>query len=284
MKADKTTKTTSARAAAIRAFTCTLAASLVFLTAHALGGEPLAKASLNPFPDDDLKTVRQAARALKGPSSADLQAALSFYKEFQGSWMPNAAKPNPQHVASLDALKARLEKATYPEWFVRIRDGAETQKLDMVFDSSNAHFLEHKGSAETERLKALGIVYLTEHELNREGAAGKGAGIISVLIVKTPLDADLHAFYARFLLDAHENAMAWKEACLGLYLDPAPDRAALSFVAFVGRIAVPDQWEPIKQMLNEACVDPRDADAVVREWTPRFQKNSSIRNVPVPAR
>ncbi len=140
-----------------------------------------------------------------------------------------------------------------------------------MLDVLDPRFAEIRETEETERLKALGIVHLAEHELDRAGAAHEGAEIISSLMLRTPLDFELHALYARFLLDAKRSKQALEEARYAIHLDPIPGRDALEFTAFVGLIAAKDGWVLIQAMLREAARDQGEAEAVIKEYAPRFE-------------
>jgi hypothetical protein len=238
--------------------------------------------SLRPFKPLSLNVVRTAARAQEGPRTEPLQRAWMFYKKFQGSWKPGAAKPSPEDLASFDSLKTYLEKVKMPDWFLQIKAQAgKTIYPDLIFDPNAPGFSPFRQTEETERIKALAIVYLTEHELDRPAAANNGAVTISCLMARTPFDYELHALFARFLADAKRFEQAFEEARYGIYLNPQPNRQDLSFAAFIALMAAKDGWDLIQAMLREAAINPEDSEAVIQEWGPRFKGTVEMKNFPI---
>jgi hypothetical protein len=116
-----------------------------------------------------------------------------------------------------------------PEWFRQLRAQAgKTVYPDLVFDPKSPGFSVFRQTEETERIKALGIALLTEHELDRHGAAQNGAFTITCLMTRTVFDYELYAFYARFLADAKRPTQAMEAARMSLYLNPEPRGGHLS--------------------------------------------------------
>lgn len=232
---------------------------------------PKPPVSLRPFKPTALAVTRTAAVAQIGPRSKPLEEAWALYRVFKGSWMKGAPRPKAEHLAALDCLKADLEKDGFPPWFFELRARAgKPYAVTPVLDVKAPRFAATRETGETERIKALGIVHLAEHELDRAGAAEEGAAIISALVARTPLDFELHALYARFLLDAKLPTQALEEARYAIYLDPNPGRGALEFTAFVGLVAAKDGWVLIQAMLREAALNQDDAESVIKEYAPRF--------------
>lgn len=247
---------------------------------------PKTQPSMRPMKQVSLETLRTATRAQEGPRSACLTKAWDFYKQFQGSWNPKAPKPSPSDLAAFDAFKAEQEKVPLPDWFVQLQKQAgKGVPVALNFDPSSPDFSKFRQNEETERIKTLGIIYLTEHELDRRGAADKGATILSTLIARTYFDHSLHALFARFLADAKVTTNAMQEARLGIYLNPAPTRQDLEFAAFIilSSVGVKDGWGPVQVILREAASKPEDAELVIQEWGPKLLKGDlKFLNLPGP--
>jgi len=152
------------------------------------------------------------------------------------------------------------------------------------FDPASPGFTPFRQTETTEQIKALALVYLTEHELDRKGAADKAATALTVLISRTYFDYELHALFARFLADARIPTEAMKEAHLSIYLNPAPTRADLEFATFIFLTAVgKDGWGPIQSILREAASKPEDAETVIQFWEPKIEKDQfKVSNLPGP--
>lgn len=241
------------------------------------------KVSLRPFKEVSLEQLRAAVRAQEGPHSTPLVKAWEFYRKFQGSWQKGATKPSPDEIAAFDAFKAELEKLPLPEWFRQLRTQAgKTVYPDLVFDPKSPGFSVFRQTEETERIKALGIALLTEHELDRHGAAQNGAFTITCLMTRTVFDYELYAFYARFLADAKRPTQAMEAARMSLYLNPEPTRHDLNYTAFICLLSAKDGWNLIQSMIREAAVHPEDAEAVIKEWDSKFKGPVEVVTSPLP--
>ena len=241
--------------------------------------------SLNPFKPTSLSTLRTAVRAQEGPHTETLTKAWGFYKQFQGSWRKGAPKPSPEALEAFDAFKAGLKKDKLPAWFNKLMGQAgKPVTRTMIYDPADPAFAEFRQTEETERIKALGLVYLTEHELDRPGAADMGATTITTLMARTTLDYNLHALFARFLMDAKIPAWAMQEATMAIYLNPNPTRNDLEFTAFIfysgaGKAG----WNKVQKILREAADKPEDADAVIQSFGPKVQEGKMVTmNLPGP--
>jgi len=247
--------------------------------------EPIPQPSMRPMKQVSLETLRAAVRAQEAPNTPSLTKAWEFYKKFQGSWKPKAPKPAPDDLATFDAFKTEQEKIPLPDWFVQLEEKeGKPVPISMSFDPSSPDFSKFRQNEETQHIKTLGIIYLTEHELDRKGAAEKGATTISILITRTYFDHELHALFARFLADAKVPAIAMQEAILGIYLNPAPTRQDLEFAAFVMLPAASkDGWGAVQTVLREAASKPEDAEVVIQKWGSKLQKGDlKFINVPGP--
>jgi hypothetical protein len=201
---------------------------------------------------------------------------------FQGSWQPGRTKPSKEEIRAFDDFKNRIEPKDTPNWFAKLLEKREDfTKKPLALNTSSDRFTDFKQTEETELMKAVTLCYYAEHELDRKGSAEIAAGYTLTLLSKTTMDYELHALFARFLLDSNNFANAWKEARVGLYLNPSPSRRDLDFVAFVGLIAAKSQWTEIQQMLREAASSSADADAVIQEWAAKYtcQTQTSIRPI-----
>jgi hypothetical protein len=243
------------------------------------GAAPASAVSLRPYKPTPLATLRTASRAAAGPRTAALETAWRHYERLHGSWRPKAQKPSAEDVAAFDAFKAGLELQPLPAWFHDLKPGEGLAAL--VFDPADPRFAAQRETEETERVKALGIVYLTEHELDRPKSAERGATLLATLALRTPFDPQLHAFLARFLADAGKPREAVAEARLAIYLDPAPGPAQLAFTAFVGYLAVRDGWPMFQVLLREAAARPEDAEAVIKAWDPIYRGDAKPIIVPL---
>jgi hypothetical protein len=189
---------------------------------------------MRPFKQVSLEALRAAVRAQEAPNTTALSKAWEFYKKFQGTWKPKALKPSQSDLAAFDAFKAEEEKIPLPKWFFEIeRQTLQAGRIVVDFDPSSPDLSKYKKNEETQHIKTLCIIYLTEHELDRKSAAVRGATTLSVLITRTYLDYELHVLLARFFADANLPAKAMQEARLGIYLNPAPTRHDLEFAGFV---------------------------------------------------
>ena len=131
--------------------------------------------NLYPFGNTDLLQVRKIAKAESHiPERARVDRTSRLYGVLQGAWRPDAHKPTAETIAQLDALKVKLEALEVPAWFTRaIQDPRAVRAVlaDKVGDSS---FVEQRETPEYQMLKALALVYLTEHELDRAGVNAHG--------------------------------------------------------------------------------------------------------------
>jgi hypothetical protein len=142
-------------------------------------------------------------------------------------------------------------------------------------------FLKQKATPEYLNLKALALVYLTEHELDRTGAAQKAGVYLAALAITHPWDWQVHGLYSRFLIDARQNGPAWDEARLSLFLNPNPNGEALRSFAFVGSIAAHDKWIEIEVAIREASKDDSAAEHAIIEAEPLFIGDTNV-NVVLP--
>jgi hypothetical protein len=190
-------------------------------------------------------------------------------------------KPPEQTIAQLNQLKAKLETLPKPPWFSDALDPVQPVQTSLADKVGDRTFEKQKSSPEYQALKALAIVYLTEHELDREGSAQKANQYLVALTITHPWDWELHGLYSRFLIDARNNGPAWEEAKLSVFLNPQPSLDQLKSFAFVGSIAAKEKWPEIQRAMRQAATDDRIAELAIVESEGIFSRDAKV-NVVVP--
>jgi hypothetical protein len=236
---------------------------------------------LYPFPGYDLDLVRAKTAAESSGDSAEIVEAWKLYGELQGAWAPQAKPVNPETTAHLDRLKKKLEGLPVPFWFSEQLAHPGSGQISLADKIGDETFRKQKASPEYQNLKALALVYLSEHELDRTGAAQKAGEYLSALAITHPWDWQVHGLYGRFLIDAQQNAPAWDEARLSLFLNPDPSVENLKSFAFVGSIAAHDKWIEIEVAIREASKDDSAAERAILESEPMFTGGMKV-NVVLP--
>jgi len=231
---------------------------------------------LYPFPGDDLTAVRLKSKAECSPELKELVEAWGLYREFQGSWMPGAAKPQERSIARLDQLKAKLEAIPNPVWFSEVMNSPQTGQSQLAEKIGDKNFEIQRATPEYQMLKALAIIYLTEHELDREGSAQTAGKFLTALSITHPWDWQLHGLYSRLLVDARLNLPAWQAARQSIFLNPDPTLEDLKFFAFIGSIAAKDSWPQIQDAIRQATTDDRMAGKAILESEKLFSNDTSI--------
>jgi hypothetical protein len=236
---------------------------------------------LYPFPGYDLGAVRAKTKAEWIANSKELNEAWHLYGELQGSWSPGMPKPQEQTVAQLNQLKAKLEALPKPPWFSDALDPAQAVQTKLADEVGDQTFVKQRSSPEYQALKALTIIYLTEHELDREGSAQKANQYLVALTITHPWDWELHGLHSRFFIDARNNGPAWEEAKLSVFLNPQPSLGQLKSFAFVGSIAANEKWPEIQRAMRQAVTDDRIAELAIVESEGIFSRDAKV-NVVVP--
>lgn len=231
---------------------------------------------LYPFPGYDLGAVRTKTEAEWSPDSVELAQAWHLYSEIQGSWMPDAPKAPEQTIGQLDRLKKRLETMPTPSWFSDALDPARVVQTGLAEKVGDQTFEKQKSTPEYQALKALAIVYLTEHELDRDGAAQKADRYLVALAITHPWDWEVHGLYGRFLLDARTNGPAWDEAKLSVFLNPNPTLGQLKAFAFIGSIVAKEKWPEIQEAMRQAATDDRVAELAIEESGKLFSRDTKV--------
>jgi hypothetical protein len=253
--------------------------AFLFLSA-ATARAAIPSTELYPFPGYDLDLVRAKTRAESGSDSGDLAESWRLYRAVQGSWMPKAPKPEAQTLAQLDALKVKLEAIPLPSWFADALRAPPVVRIDLAERIGDPTFERQRASPEYQALKALAIVHLCEHELDRPGAAQEAGRYLSALAITHPWDWQVHGLFSRFLIDAQEYGPAWNEANLGLFLNPGPNLHDLKFYTFVGSITAKQEWTKIMVAVRESVKDDGLAETAIRESEVLFSANTKVSTLP----
>ena len=230
-----------------------------------IGSAAVPTTKLYPFPGVDLQDIRTISKAELMPPSPELKEAWQVYSELRGSWMPGAPKPAAEAIARLDQLKGRLEALQEPDWFSNALKSPPTKPAQIAVKVGDAIFEKQKDTLEFQMLKARAIVYLTEHELDRPGAARSAGRFLAILDVAHPWDWELHALYSRLLTDVGRAAPGWHAALLSIFLNPVPSLGDLKFFAYVGSQAARDQWPEIQEAMRQAAAERSVADKAIAE-------------------
>jgi hypothetical protein len=252
---------------------------LCALAAFGLAGTANAAAPSSkfyPFPGYDLDAVRAKTKAESAPDSPDLAEAWRLYGELQGAWMKGAPRPRAQSIDALDALEKKLEALPNPSWFSAATAPGHTDQTGLADKIGDPVFVAQKATPEYQELKALALVYLTEHELDRPGAAVNASKYLVALIVTHPWDWQVHGLYGRFLVDAQHNDPAWNEALLSLFLNPDPVLGQLKSFAFIGSIAAKSEWPQIQEAMRQACSDDKVVSLAIEESDPLYTSNAVL--------
>ena len=232
-----------------------------------------------PFGKEDLATIRAIAKAERIQDSTDLALAWELYKDLENSWAPGAPKPSGTTISRLDALKGRLEALPKPKWFQAALDaagplGTQTQFPQKIGDGI---FVDQSDDAGYQTQKALAVVYMAEHEIDRPSGANNAGRYLTLLAFKHTWDWEVHALYARLLSDAGLRGPALHEAVMGIYLDPNPDSRALDYFAFICATSKEIQWDGVRMIIKDAVSDRQVAEAAIerskRLFDPRIQVN-----------
>jgi hypothetical protein len=231
---------------------------------------------LYPFPGYDLGTVRTKTAAESSPESAVLAQAWHLNRELRGSWMPGAPKASQKTIGQLDSLKKKLEAIPTPSWFSDALDPGKVVQTGLADKVGDQTFEKQKSTPEYQALKALAIVYLTEHELDRDGAAQKAGRYLVALAITHPWDWEVHGLYGRFLIDARTNGPAWEEAKLSVFLNPNPTLEQLKAFAFIGSIVAKEKWPEIQEAMRQAATDERIAGAAITESDKLFSRDTKV--------
>lgn len=184
-----------------------------------------AAAALNPFPEVSRAKLLEASKAQEAGPNEVLDKAWHFYGEFLGSWVPNAPKPNATSIKAFDDFSASIKALPLPSWIVDGSADAKTTIKKVTLQVGDPHFKDLCQTAETQKVKALCLVLMTEHELDRPGGgAWTAAKDLYLLTERTPLDPDARMLFAKIALDAKDFELSWYNASWNLLSTHPPDR------------------------------------------------------------
>ncbi len=245
---------------------------------------------LNPAPIERA-LLAAASKAQEIPNSAALEKAWAYYGKWQGAWQAGHAKPTGQDreevIAYTDSLLKPLKKLAETEKLGK--SSLDFDRLKKAAQVGSPEFNASRQNENTQALKALAIMGLTEHELDIRHPDPVRNGVKMAYLVleklepRTPLDPDIYFFMARIALDAQQNEFAWTAARLGAYMKAEPEDHDLEFVCFIGAAAAGEQWPAIQKMIREVAGDAAQADRVLAKAAPFFSGKIKFQNVP-PAR
>jgi hypothetical protein len=230
-----------------------------------------------PFGKEDLATIRAIAKAERIQDSTDLALAWELYKELENSWAPGAPKPSETTISKLDTLKGRLEGLPKPKWFEAALNAAGPPGTQMQLPQKigDGIFVDQTDDAGYQNQKALAVVYMAEHEIDRPSGANNAGRYLTLLTFKHTWDWEVHALYARLLSDAGLRGPALHEAVLGIYLNPDPDGRALDYFAFICANSKKIQWDGVQMIIKDAVGDRQIAEAAIerskRLFDPRIK-------------
>jgi len=239
------------------------------------------KSAYYPFPGADLRRVRAISEAERIGDSSELFLAWKMYGELQNSWAPGAPKPSAQTISNLDNLKAKLEALPKPLWFQEALNASGPPSASTLFPAKvgDAIFLDQADSAAFQAQKALAIVYLTEHEIDRPSGANNAGLYLTLLSLKHPWDWEVHALFARLLGDAGIHDAAFHEAVLSIYLNPSPSDSDLQYFAFIAA-GKKDQWSAVQDIIRDVAKDHRAAHVAIERASPLFESTVASESVP----
>lgn len=254
--------------------------ALVFVLPATLAFAAVPASKLYPFGDTDLVELRKLSNAEKIADGPDLTQAWQLYRKLQGSWQPSAPKPAAADIKGLDALKTRLAKQKQPDWFKAALASPQSHPAKIATSLADPLLAQQRETPAYQSLKALALVYLTEHELDRPEAADEAGRTLTALTLTHPWDWEVHALYARLLADAQLKKAGWHTAINALFLNPNPDLNDLKFFAFIGRVTDQATWFDIKDAINAATPDATLAARAIDESSQLFGEKVKTVNIP----
>ena len=253
-----------------------LASAISFLVIAACLRGAVPKSPYYPFAPADLEKIRAISRAESIPDAPDLTLAWELYGKVQGSWKPGAPKPSKEVILQLDELKSKLESAPKPQWFQDALNSSSAPSGQVTLPKriGDDVFFDEADSPAYQSQKALTIVYLAEHEIDRPDAVDKAGRYLTLLSVKHPWDWEVHALYARLLSDAELPDPSFHAAVMSIYLNPSPAIGDLEFFAFIGACSKKDQWDEIRRIIDETAPDERTAKQVSEKAKRMFKSKT----------
>lgn len=180
----------------------------------------------------------------------------------------------------MDQLKAKLERIPGPPWFLGVIDPVHPKDSQIAERVGDSAFETQRATVEYQSMKALAIVYLTEHELDRPNSANDAGRFLSVLTQTHPWDWETHALFSRLFIDAGQSDSGWHSALLSIFLNPQPNLEDLKYFAFVGRASGRAQWPEIQAAIRDAAPDSATAEQAIRASVPLFNSDVKVTNIP----
>jgi hypothetical protein len=255
--------------------------SIVFFCAtSALGYAAMPASDLYPFKGSDLNSVRAVAKAESSAVTPELAEAWKIYRAVQGSWAPGREKPDAATIRRLADLRQRLEAMPKPQWLVLPSGPSGVRVIKMADAVGDDVFKEQRSTPEYQAQKALALVYLAGHELDRPGDSNAAGKLLSILVSTHPWDWEVHSLFSRLWVDSKQAEAAIASAANGLFLNPNPTQSDLEFFAFVGAVAAKDEWAQIKLAIRDAALTPEVADAVIQKASVLYSDRAKSVNVP----
>lgn len=241
-----------------------------------------ASGDLNPFPKVSRENLVKASQAQSLSNTDELERAWHFYSKFRGAWSPTAPKPDPKDLAVFEQFSKSLKAHNLPKWATSNSGSSEPRLKKLTLDPSDPDFKALCQTSETQFVKALCLVYLTEHELDQPGAYAKGANLLYLLTEQTPFDPDARLLFAKAGIDAKDYDYAFYNARIGLYLSINPSQNDLEFFCFVGAFTGKDKWPIIQNSIHVLANSEELAQAVISKQSTLFGPNA--RNVTAPTK
>ncbi len=261
-----------------------IAASLFLPLSNAQTDAPLVAtgSGLNPIPiSRDVLTAASSAQWI--PNSAELDEAWSYYRKWQGSWKPKHAKPTTAERVEIAAFKRTLMQQLPKIAAAENMDKPlfDLDQLKKIVQIGSPEFEQARQSEDTQKIKALVIMALTEHEIDTAGSWKTAHTLLMKLIARTPIDPDLYFLYARLSVDARQNPAGWQAVRIGAFLRKDLADNDLEFVCFIGSIAAKDQWPAIQKMIHELAADNIQADRVIAKVAGIYTDKAENRFTPL---
>jgi hypothetical protein len=177
--------------------------------------------------------------------------------------MPKAPKPDPQEIQKFELFAAEQKGLPLPAWITNPPENSNESVRKLALNTKDPSFIAFKQTKETQAVKALCLVLMTEHELDRPNAAFKAAKYLQLLLDQTPFDPDARMLFAKMAVDAKDFKYGWYNVRIGLYLTPEPTSNDLEFLCFVGSFVAKNQWGSIQSAIRELAPTPEVAEQVI---------------------
>lgn len=220
---------------------------------------------LNPFPGVSRALLVKASKSQDIGSNETLDRAWAYYGQFRGAWMPKAPKPDPQVIKKFESFAAEQKALPLPSWITNPPGNVSKGIRKLVMNTEDPSFKAFKQTKETQAVKALCLVLMTEHELDRPNAAAKAANYLYLLLEQTPFDPSARMLFAKMAADAKDFNFAWYNVRIGVYLTPEPSSNDLEFMCFIGSFVAKSQWGPIQSSIRALAPNPEVAKQVIEK-------------------